>query len=114
MKILLSFDEEDFFDDKYITPKPDISIGILQYDNEKWSIFYSQDFVFNKQIFLEISLPPGVYYIIPRTTGFGMRRNPNLNKIEMMNIFIDGKLNMDILRRVIRVIYICNPQGYLH
>jgi hypothetical protein len=103
MKILLSFDEEDFFDSKYITDKPDISIGILQFEGEKWSIFFSQDFNFNKQIFFEITLEPGLYYIIPRTTGFGMRKNPSLNKLESTNIFNEGKLNMELLQNVIRV-----------
>lgn len=103
MKILLSFDEEEFFDNKYITDKPDISIGILQFENDKWSIFFSQEFIFDKQVFFEITLEPGLYYIIPRTTGFGLRKNPNLNKQENTSIFIDGKLNMELLRNVVRV-----------
>ena len=66
MKILLSFDDEEFFDDKYITKKPDVSLGILQYENEKWTVYYNQEFIFDKQIYLEITLEPGLYYVIPR------------------------------------------------
>ena len=70
MKILLSFDDEEYFDDKYITSKPDVSIGILQFSGDKWTIFYNKEFVFDKQILIEIRLEPGLYYIIPRYTQF--------------------------------------------
>lgn len=105
MKILLSFDEENFFDDKYIVSHPDISIGVLQLVNETWSIYYSQDFVFDKQIFLEITLDPGVYYIVPRTSGFGMRKKPSLNKMDVDDLFVEGELNMVLLKNVIRVTF---------
>ena len=65
IKILFSLNEEEYFDDKYIIPKPDISIGILKFEEEKWTIFHSQDFVFDKQLLLDLRFEPGLYCIIP-------------------------------------------------
>ncbi len=62
-------------------------------------------FTSNAQFALPITLEPGVYFIVPRTTGFGMRKKPSLNKTDVDDLFIEGELNMCLLKNVIRVIY---------
>jgi hypothetical protein len=111
LKICLSLNEDEFFQDKFFSENMDMSIGILSKDNiqGKWIKIYHQDFVIEKQILVEVTLMPGKYVIIPRTMGYCMRKNKYAYSCNFSPFIQDGKsLNLEILSKIFEEIFYLN------
>ena len=118
LKIKLSLSDFCYFDEKYISPLMDLSLGILKHnDGDDVTISFRKDFIIDKQIIIEVKLNPGNYIVIPRTTGYCMRKKKQISN-DYPDLFNNkGYINKEIMSYIIIEIfylYDIEGKGYLN
>lgn len=113
LDINLHLKDEEFFQSRYDSLKGgfDLSIVILQCrKNDNYEIQYAHFFETGDNLSCVISLTPGRYILIPRTTGVNLKKHKDANK-HVINFFTDDKkteLNIELLEYIFEDIFLIN------
>jgi len=109
IEILLNLKDEEFFSSRYRNKIQgfDLSVAVLVPDrHDTYEIQYAHFFEFNSKVSCEISLTPGRYIIIPRTTGVSLRKHQDASKHVFQAFSNKFSLNMDVLEFIFEDIFL--------